>query len=235
MIVSNKVFKCGVVLVLFSLTSCTQPILNRSQPNNESVVTEDEIAPAEQPLLKNEISALLGNAEAAFSKDRLLRPKEDNAFLWYRKVLRIDENNPRARRGMHEITERYFQLAEQLHGEGRYDRALLMLDRAERVSAKPEELTILRLRFQPPLPAKNEFRLPIGSLNARNDDLLKYLDQLTVKVLTARSRLLIVARSDEEGRWIYRQMRSFAGGYRLRGDIKIGSIPAVVLLDFDAS
>lgn len=222
--------------MLFTLVSCVQQIHEGSpQPSDDSELQAVDVAFVELQREKNKVSALLKRAEAAFSRDRLLRPIEDNAFLWYRQVLKIDEDEPRAHRGMQEITERYFKLAEQLHSEGRYNRAVLMLDRAERVSAKPEELKALRLRFQAPAPAKNEFRLPISSLNARNDDLLNYLDQLTVKLLAARSRLLIVARSDAEGRWIYRQMRSFAGGFRLRGDIKIGSIPAVILLDLEAS
>ncbi len=38
---------------------------------------------------------------------------------------------------------------------------------------------------------------------------------------------LITARSDSEARWIYQVMREAVGGYRLRGNITLGSQPTI--------
>jgi hypothetical protein len=41
---------------------------------------------------------------------------------------------------------------------------------------------------------------------------------------------LIIARTDNEGRWIYQKMREVDPEFRVRGDIKLGSPPRVVLV-----
>jgi hypothetical protein len=41
--------------------------------------------------------------------------------------------------------------------------------------------------------------------------------------------VLIIARNDTEGRWVYQQLRNAVPGYLVRGDIRIGS-PARVKL-----
>ncbi|MFC6981009.1 hypothetical protein [Microbulbifer taiwanensis] len=43
-------------------------------------------------------------------------------------------------------------------------------------------------------------------------------------------RVIIVARNDAEGRWIYQQLREAVPGYRVRGDIKLGSPPRLLLI-----
>ena len=42
--------------------------------------------------------------------------------------------------------------------------------------------------------------------------------------------VLITSRTDDEGRWIYRQMQEAVPGYLVRGDIQLGSPPRVTLL-----
>ena len=49
-----------------------------------------------------------------------------------------------------------------------------------------------------------------------------------------RSRFVIVARNDAEGRWIYKSMQQAIEGYRLRGNIKMGKRPKVTLIDWKA-
>jgi len=231
----SRILKSAIVAALFSIISCAPQIKPAVQPEYEAgakpAVNRSDTRASED----NELLSLLAQAKTAFSNDRLMRPKEDNAYRWYSQMLKIDENNLEAHNGMHTITARYFELAEHAYDAGRYNRAMLMLDRAAKVSANPQRIDELRVRYRPPVSAKNEFRLPVGHLNARNEELLHYLDQLTTQLVEAQSRLLIIARSDAEGRWIYQRMRSYAGGHRLRGDIKIGSIPAVIMIDLDAS
>jgi hypothetical protein len=68
-------------------------------------------------------------------------------------------------------------------------------------------------------------------LAARGDAIKSQLAAVAEEARQADSRLLIVARSDSEGRWMYRQMRESVVGYRLRGNIEIASQPKIVLID----
>jgi hypothetical protein len=45
----------------------------------------------------------------------------------------------------------------------------------------------------------------------------------------SEATFLIRARTDEEGRWIYKTMRDAVGGYRLRGNIDVSGTPAIVV------
>ncbi len=42
---------------------------------------------------------------------------------------------------------------------------------------------------------------------------------------------MIYARSDREGRWIYQTLQQAAADYRVRGDIRISRVPAVVIME----
>ena len=45
----------------------------------------------------------------------------------------------------------------------------------------------------------------------------------------SNSLAMIIARTDVEGRWVYQKMREAAPGYRVRGDIKLGSPVRIIL------
>jgi hypothetical protein len=49
------------------------------------------------------------------------------------------------------------------------------------------------------------------------------------RVRESDETVLILARTDAEGRWIYKVMRESVGEYRIRGDIRITREPALVL------
>ena len=78
--------------------------------------------------------------------------------------------------------------------------------------------------------ADNEFPLAEAALTAQSADVVDYLQAIARRARQEDESLLIVARSDAEGRWIYQQMRQAVQGYRLRGDIKLGKRPKVLLL-----
>jgi len=40
---------------------------------------------------------------------------------------------------------------------------------------------------------------------------------------------LIRARTDEEGRWIYKTMKDAVSGYRLRGNIEAAATPGIII------
>jgi hypothetical protein len=179
---------------------------------------------------RHHLRQLLANAQQALAEDHLMYPETDNAYQWYRRVLALDERNAEAHWGMQQITARYLQLAEQAFVSMHYEKAELMLQRAQQIAATPAQAEALRQRYQQQ-PAANAVLLSESELSSRSTKLQSELVTLAVQAQAENSRLLIVARSDSEGRWIYQQMSSAVAGYRLRGNIEIGHLPRVVLID----
>lgn len=56
------------------------------------------------------------------------------------------------------------------------------------------------------------------------------LEQLARRVSQSDESIMIYARNDAEGRWIYKTMKDAVGDYRIRGDIRISRQPALELL-----
>ena len=185
---------------------------------------------AEAASKRHQLRILLASAERALANDRLTIPENDNAYSWYQQVMAIDEANAEAHWGVLQITERYLQLAEQAFSRGSKGKGELMLQRALSIAATVEQAESVRSRFKAQ-PAEREFLLATADLTVRNDIIAARLVELAQIAKKAQSRLLIVARNDAEGRWIYRKMREAVDGHRLRGNIDIGSVPRIVLLD----
>lgn len=61
---------------------------------------------------KKEIEKFLGKAEAALNTDRLTVPKDNNAYSYYKKVLKLEPKNKTALKGLSKIANRYADLAE---------------------------------------------------------------------------------------------------------------------------
>ncbi|ARN73541.1 hypothetical protein BST96_05045 [Oceanicoccus sagamiensis] len=198
-----------------------------SQPAAEKPVVD---VAAQREAKRHHLRVLLANAQKALAADRLMVPVTDNAYSWYRDVLAIDELNPEAHWGMKQITARYLQLAEQAFTSGRVDEAERMLQGAEKISATPQQIAALRERYRQQR-SDNEVYLPVAALSQRGEAIQQRLSELAEQAKQSRSRLLIVARNDAEGRWIYQQMRNAVDGYRLRGNIEVGRVPRIAFID----
>jgi len=64
--------------------------------------------------------------------------------------------------------------------------------------------------------------LSADTLNDRGPPLQAQLRVVAERIGKSHESLLIVARNDGEGRWLYKQIKSLLVGYRLRGDIRVG-------------
>ncbi len=217
--------QCGWLLVILGLTACEQAPLQPEKPV-EPVV---DLA-AQQEARRHRLRVLLANAEMALAADRLMIPSSDNAYDWYKQVLALDELNPEAHWGMKQITARYLQLAEQAFVSGRVEEAERMLQGAENISATPQQIATLRERYRQQH-SDNEVFLAGKALASRGEEIQQQLKTLAEQARQSQSRLLIVARNDGEGRWIYQQMRNSVDGYRLRGNIEVGRVPRIVFID----
>lgn len=216
---------CCLLLVILSLSACIQ------LPQQAATAERGVDLAARQEAQRHQLRVLLANAERALAADRLMIPVNDNAYNWYRQVLALDERNPEAHWGMKQIAARYLQLAEQAFVSGRREEAERMLQGAEKISATPQQIASLRERYRQHN-FDNEVYLPLEALTTRGKKIQQQLKVLAKQAKESQSRLLIVARSDSEGRWIYQQMRNSVNGYRLRGNIEVGRIARVVFIDW---
>lgn len=222
---------CGVLLAGCVATSSTLKPAPKPAPVAAKPVP-DRVAQQQQRLQQRQqkIARLLELAEDALAHDRLMHPAEDNAYDWYRQVLDLDELNTDAHWGMHRITQRYLQLAERAFKEGKPNRAEAMLKGALQIAATPAQAEAIRAKYREQMRDK-VFALSAADLRARNQAVQERLGKIARIARERKSRLLIVAHNDAEGRWIYKQMRTAVDGFRLRGNIELGSQAQVVLID----
>ena len=219
---------CGVLVLLSACaTHKPAPVVELSQAETApSGPSQQELAERRQ----QKIRQMLANAQQALADDHLMVPIEDSAYSWYRQVLELEYDTAEAHWGMRQITKRYLQLAEQAYQARRLDQAEQMLQRAERVAASPKQTAAIRDRYKQ-VKKDNEVLLPVAPLSARDPKVQQQLAEVAMEAKEKQSRLIIVARNDAEGRWIYQQMRAAVEGYRLRGNIELGRVPRVVFLD----
>lgn len=227
--------RMGLAFVVVLLLACT-PLESTSTLEDEQTTV---LMPAEMTTAvderatekENSIAAMLAEARRAMSEDRLMMPKQGSAYYWYQQVLTIEGSHPEAHQGMREMGAQYLRLAEQAYKLNRRARAELLLGRAMKISASLADVEAMKARYPERIKPNNEFHLAVKDLSRKNSQTIAQLRLLAEKARQLPSRLLIIARSDAEGRWIYKQMRQSVEGYRLRGNIKVGRVPKVVLID----
>lgn len=219
-------------MAMAALLACA-PAIQPEIPDQSELQSKLQIREQEALERQNrtrQVRYLLASAELALQRDRLMVPKSDNAFDWYQQVLAIDEANTDAHQGMQRITARYMALARESFERGLVEQGERMLWGAAQVSATPGQLQLLRDEYRGRL-ASRPPALELKALTARGEKIQRTLAQLAIRARDKNLRLLIVARNDAEGRWIYRTMREAVAGYRLRGNIEIGTVPRVELID----
>ncbi len=200
-------------------------------------------APAPRPVrtVDDDVRQLLRDAEQALAADRLTSPLHDNAFDRFQAVLMLKPGHPQALSGLQSILLRYLQLTREAAAAREYGKARALIERARLVQADnpavealAQELarTVAALKTEQPdyNDIDNEFLLAEEALDAQNVDIVERLHAIARQARLDEGSLLIVARSDAEGRWIYQQMKEAVQGYRLRGDIKLGKRPKILLL-----
>ncbi len=235
----NFVGRCSVLIVLASALSACQMFPSK----------KPEPAPAPVPVAKPKpvitkeqqvINMLILNGEYTLSQNQLLTPTNDNAYDYFRAALKLDPNNTRAKGGLQGIVMRYVDLARQAAARGNYPQATTMLNNARIVD--PNNLLIKevstalteQIKSAPPVEpyrgGANEFLLDASLLGKDDPQIIAKITEIAQKLQATNSLAMIIARTDVEGRWIYQKMRDAVPGYRVRGDIKLGSPPRVQLV-----
>ena len=202
-----------------------------TEPLRPQPVTEPEPAASPAPEPVPDVEPLLERARLAFEAQRLTVPEENSALALYQEVLRLDPENDRARRGIEKIVERYVQFALEAIERRQFARARSMLARARLVDPGHPAIVPTGQQMQLVENARRDrIKLDPAVLAERSSTLGARLRDLGERAKASACRITIHARSDAEGRWIYRQLNSADGEARVRARLAIASPPSVELV-----
>ena len=102
------------------------------------------VAESVEPGPAETIEQLLSKAQQSLDDFRLMTPKEDNAYGYYRAVLLLDPANDDANEGIQEIVDRYITLVRKAADQHEHARARRYLSRA--LSIQPDNRELLALQ-----------------------------------------------------------------------------------------
>ena len=194
--------------------------------------TEDGPLSNDDPFIRQRIMAdMLYEARLAYDDNRLMSPLGNNAYDGFRAVLDFDPENVVALQGIEDIVIRYVALADEAIQSRQYDNAESLLNRAELIDQTEVTIADARQRLEVARQIRIQvFALDEQGLSERSLELMVELGEIGQFIRDREATFLIYARTDEEGRWVYRIMREAVGGYRLRGDIAVDSNPSIQIV-----
>ncbi|WNZ56845.1 N-acetylglucosaminyltransferase [Microbulbifer sp. MKSA007] len=179
----------------------------------------------------------MSRAEQALRKGHLTQPAGASAYDYYLRVLQLQPDNSKAETGIQTIVVTYVERARDALRRRDFGEVNTLLKRAEMLApANPlvaevrTQLVRERGRAQLDLPQGEVIGLPAGELAVRSAGLVEQLQRVAGRIRSEQLRVIIVARSDAEGRWVYQQLREAVPGYRVRGDIKVGNPAKLILI-----
>ncbi len=222
------------LLMLLLLPGC-QP--QKPMPGMRPAAQQPVVQPDPERERALRLERLLWLGDEALRRGRLLRPDYDNAHDYFSEALLLDPDNAQARSGLQAVLLYYLDLARSAAAQSHFGEALRLLDLARPLD--PDDLLVsdaithyrqARADAQRQREAASGdllLRIDPGRLTRREDSLAEELAALAQQVREQDLMILIIARNDTEGRWIYQKMREGVPGYLLRGDIMPGAAPAV--------
>ncbi len=233
-----RTFRASILLlsyICFFLQACASSNVSNSSRSQSEYVENNAVNEASdervysEPYIRARILAdMLYEAALAYEDNRLLLPAGDNAYDRYIEVLSIEPNNQVALQGINDIVDRYVQMANQAIRIGQFDNAKDFIDRAASIDPTKENIAQARSYLQNESAVKREyFELDPEGIETQSLDTLSQIGSIGEYVKNQDATFLITARTDAEGRWIYRIMREAVGGYRLRGNITLGAKPVI--------
>ena len=222
----------AAITLLMTLGACTTPAPATPAAPAPASSPPDEapIAPA-APIDIDRLDALLELGDRALKDGRLLTPIDNCAYDYYRQALVVAPNHPAAEHGLQRVAERYVGMAEQAAERGQFDTARSLLERARIVEPQLDSIAAAQAQIQLRSTAtRQRTLLDVEQLTARSSGLAAQLNSLGAKAKAEDAWVIIRARNDAEGRWIYQQMASAPGTRRIRAELTLASPPGVDLL-----
>jgi len=205
---------------------------------------ESTPSPVEKSPYANITRRLLRQAELSFRAGRYTTPSHDNAFDKFHSVLLVNPQNARARAGLQAILLQYSQLIRTALNEGRLDAAnnylqqvetfypanSLLMDLKTEIKKARGLISDQEISSQHLGPIVEEISIPAAELSAKSQLVIDMLASISSRLRDTKESIYIYARSDREGRWIYKQLKLSAEGYRVRGDIRISQVPKLHIM-----
>jgi tetratricopeptide (TPR) repeat protein len=220
------------VAALTMLSGCTNP-----PPAPEPAPPPPPPAPAQPPPAPkpkidiDRLDALLERGDQALKAGRLLTPIDDCAYDYYKEALKVAPDHPAALHGLERIAERYVAMAEQAAEKGQYQSARTSLERARIVDPDLDSIDAMEAQIKMRSTAQRQTSaLDAQQLSDHSAALVGRLKALGAQAKAQDSWVVIRARNDAEGRWIYQQMADSPGSRRIRAELTLGAPPAVDLL-----
>ncbi len=195
------------------------------------------MAPKPPPRIDvDRLDALLDEGDRALKDNRLLTPIDNCAYDYYREALQVAPNHPAALHGLERVAERYVAWSEKAMEQGRFDTARAMLKRARIVDPGLDSIAAAQAQIEMRSSAKRQHTaLDTQQLAARSHELAIRLKTLGAQAKASDAWVVIHARNDAEGRWIYQQMADSPGDRRIRAELTLDAPPGVDLLQIDTA
>jgi hypothetical protein len=222
------------LLMLASCTTVTPESQLAKQVPTESPLPGQVLTPSQETLPKpnrNEIRRLLTEAKEAFSDDHLTTPVDDNAWFRYLRVLVLDPDNQSAKEGISDIVEKYLDWALQDIEAGHLRKARDFLMRVRVIDDTHPNLAAVEKRLAEQESTRQQIiKLSRFGLDNHTATLTDELYQLGAQIQEQNARVIIVARNDAEGRWIYQQLNKAEHGPRIRAQVQLDTTPSLKIL-----
>lgn len=226
-----RAFSILFVVFLLVLGGC-QGNARRTVYRPVPVESQPEAPPVRSDELRRArlLADMLYEARTAYENNQLMTPSGSSAYDRYREVLSFEPENAVALQGLVDIVLRYIELADIEITQGEYDNAASLLQRGASILPGRPELGEARARLAVARETEVETHLldPDG-LRSQSLEIMTELAEIAESIRSREATFLINARTDDEGRWIYKIMREAVGGYRLRGNIGVSGTPAVLI------
>jgi len=124
-----------------------------------SYQNEEMIEEMVDEIIEESIKILLLQAREDINALRLTSPEGNNALEKYQQIFELDSENTEAKQGLQTIVDKYIGLAQQAANNGEYDKAIAILDKADKILPDSENIKTLRKEVGLKIKEEEEQRL----------------------------------------------------------------------------
>lgn len=201
----SDTFKLFLLLsVIYGCTPSVTVTVNVPETETDDITPPE---PVEEIVTNPLIGQLLSEAEAAFARNNLTTPVEDNAYSRYLQVMFLDPENDDAEQGIARIVDRYLDWAVVNARNNNIRKAKDYLNNAKSIDdTHPGIPSVTSLITDSQNRTSVSFPLNSSDLIAGNQIILTQLHEVAREIQRLNATVVIKASTDALGRWIYQQL-----------------------------